>query len=87
MVAKRIEHSKRFAFKQPESWGQPDEEMEFEDESWGQVRLRRWDNLHDKRDADTILAVIYAEVHRDREKPPAPLWLDYKLGHTRKRVL
>jgi hypothetical protein len=75
-------HGQRFAFKQPESWGPPDEEVEFEDERWGQVRLRRWNNLHDKQDADTLLAVIYAQVHREREKPPAPLWLGYKAGHT-----
>jgi hypothetical protein len=75
-------HGPRFAFKQPKTWGPPAEEAEFEDERWGLVRLRRWNNLHDKRDADTILAVICAEVHREREKPPEPLWLGYKPGHT-----
>lgn len=75
-------HGKRFAFKEPETWGCPTQELEFEDERWGQVRLRRWDNLHERQDADTILAVICAEVHREREKPPEPLWLGYKPGHT-----
>ena len=79
---RRPKHGRRFAFKQPESWGEPDEEQAFDDERWGQVRLRRWNNLHDKRDADTPLAVIYAQVHQEREKPPAPLWLGYKPGHT-----
>lgn len=79
---RRPKHGQRFAFKQPETWGQPDEETEFEDERWGEVRLCRWNNLHDKQDADTTLAVIYAQVHREREKPPAPLWLGYKPGHT-----
>lgn len=32
---RRPKHGARFAFKQPESWPQPDEETEFEDERWG----------------------------------------------------
>jgi hypothetical protein len=83
---RRPKHGKRFAFKQSETWGQPDEEVSFDDERWGQVRLRRWNNLHDKQDADTSLAIIYAEVHREREKPSAPLWVGYKPGHTDRPV-
>jgi len=79
---RRPKHGQRFAFKQPQTWGVPDETVEFEDERWGKVRLRRWNRLHDKRDADTLLSVIYAEVHREQEKPPEPLWLGYKPGHT-----
>lgn len=75
-------HGQRFAFKQPESWHKPVETMEFADERWGQVRLRRWHELHDRQDADTTFAVICAEVHQEQEKPPAPLWLAYKPGHT-----
>ena len=75
-------HGRRFACKQPETGGEPDDEVTFEDERWGQVRLRRWDNLHDKQDAETILSVICAEVHQERDKPPLPLWLGYKPGHT-----
>jgi len=75
-------HGARFAFKQPETWPQPDEETAFEDERWGQVRLRRWHNLHEKQDADTVLAVLCTEVHRERDRPPEPLWLGYKPGHT-----
>jgi hypothetical protein len=67
---RRPKHSARFAFKQPESWPQPAEETAFEDEWWGQVRLRRWNNLHEKQDADTILAVLCAEVHRERDTLP-----------------
>lgn len=79
---RRPKHGRRFAFKQPESWGVPDEEVELADERWGSVRLRRWNNLHDKHDADTVFSVIRAEVHREREKPPEALWLGYKPGHT-----
>lgn len=79
---RRPKHGKRFAFKEPQSWDAPDEAVEFEDERWGQVRLRRWIDLHDKRDADTVLSAICAEVHREREKPPEPLWLGYKPGQS-----
>jgi hypothetical protein len=75
-------HGQPFAFKAAESWGEPAESSEFVDERWGQVRLRRWNNLHDKADVQTPLTVILAEVHQERAKPPAALWLGYKPGHT-----
>jgi DDE superfamily endonuclease len=68
-------HGARFAFKDPESWGEPDEEIERRDERWGQVRLRRWNGLHEQRDAAGQLAVVLVETHRERERPPEPLWL------------
>jgi len=71
-------HGDRFAFKEPETWGQPDAEEELEDERWGQVRLRRWNNLHARQDATTSFSVILVETHREREKPPRPLWLAYQ---------
>jgi hypothetical protein len=79
---RRAKHGRRFAFKQAETWGKPDDEVAFEDERWGEVCLRRWDNLHDKKDAETSLSVICAEVHQERDEPPPPLWLGYKSGHT-----
>lgn len=75
-------HGARFAFKAPETWPEPVEQVEFEHERWGQVRLRRWSNLHAKQDAQTHFDVILAEVHRERAKPPSPLWLGYLPGHT-----
>jgi len=74
-------HGARFAFKEPETWPQPDEMVEFSHERWGQVRLRRWGNLHAKQDAETSFDVILAEVHLQREKPSEPLWLGYLEGH------
>ena len=70
-------HGARFVFKEPETWPEPDEEKKFEDEHWGAVRLRRWNTLHAKQDATTSFDVIVAEVHLEREQPPAPLWLGY----------
>lgn len=75
-------HGARFAFKAPETWPEPDEQVVFHHQRWGQVRLRRWSNLHAKQDAQTFFEVILAEVHQERDKPPQPLWLGYLPGHT-----
>jgi hypothetical protein len=75
-------HGPRFAFKDPETWGTPDETVELVDERWGQVRLRRWNGLHEQRDAAGQLSVVLVESHREREQPPAPLWLAAE-GETR----
>jgi len=68
-------HGARFAFKEPETWGEPVEELELEHPKWGQVKLRRWANLHGRSAADVEFDVIQAQVHLERERPPAPLWL------------
>ena len=68
-------HGRPFAFKEPDTWGPPAEEVRFEDERYGQVWLRHWHNLHAKQDARTVFSVIRAEVHLERKKPPKPLWL------------
>ncbi len=57
-------HGARFAFKEPDTWPEPVEQVEFSHERWGQVRLRRWSKLHAKADAQTSFEVILAEVHR-----------------------
>jgi hypothetical protein len=71
-------HGQRFAFKEPETWGDPDETCELEDERWGQVRLRRWNQLHALQDATTVFSVLRVEVHCEREQAPEPLWLGYQ---------
>lgn len=71
-------HGDRFAFKEPETWGEPDATVELEDPRWGKVRLRRWDNKHARQDADTSFSVILVEAHLEREKPSAPFWLGYQ---------
>ena len=68
-------HGERFAFKEPHTWGVPDEVLEREDPYWGKVRLERWQGLHEKKGADVPYTVIRACVHLEREKPPAALWL------------
>lgn len=68
-------HGARFAFKEPASWGEPVEELEVEDPRWGQVKLRRWSNLHARSAADVEFDIVQVQVHLEREQPPPPLWL------------
>lgn len=75
-------HGDRFAFKEPETWPEPDELVELEHARWGKVRLRRWNTLHAKQEATVTFDVILAEVHLERDQPPKPLWLGYVPGHT-----
>jgi hypothetical protein len=71
-------HGDRFAFKEPETWGEPTTTVELQDERWGQVRLRRWDGLHARQDASTVFSVILVETHLERDKPCKPFWSGYQ---------
>ncbi len=75
-------HGHRFAFKEPDTWPEPDDEYTGQHARWGKIRLRRWNNLHAKQDATIHFGVILAEVHLERDKPRPPLWLGYVPGHT-----
>jgi hypothetical protein len=68
-------HGARFAFKEPETWGEPLEELALDHPKWGQVKLCRWANLHGRSAADVEFDVVQAQVHLERDQPPAPLWL------------
>jgi len=71
-------HGERFAFREPETWGEPDTMVELEHPRWGIVRLRRWDAKHARQDANTAISVILVETHLERETPSAPFWLGYQ---------
>lgn len=71
-------HGQRFAFKDPNTWHDPMTVVELKTDDWGQVRLRRWDDLHAKQDTNTLFSVLCCEVHREREQPPKALWLAYQ---------
>ena len=71
-------HGNRFAFKQPETWGTPDETIQFADPKMGLVKLERWNGLHGKNDVDVPIAVIRASIHLEKVKPPKPVWLAWQ---------
>ena len=70
-------HGQRFAFKDPQTWGVPREDVTLEHPDHGTVRLRRWDHLHAKQDATLPFSVIRCETHSERENPPDPVWIGY----------
>lgn len=72
---RKRKHGARFAFKEPETWPEAVEELELEHPKWGQVKLRRWAKLHGRSAADVEFDVVQAQVHLERDRPPAPLWL------------
>jgi hypothetical protein len=71
-------HGERFAFKEPETWGIPDEIIEFEDPKMGLVKLERWNALHGKSDTNVPFDVIRASIHLEKDKPPKPIWLAWQ---------
>jgi len=79
---RKRKHGRRFAFKQPQTWGQPDEFLQFEQERWGKVELRRWNGLHERPAAGTPLDVVQARVHLEKDKPPKPFWLAWQAPPT-----
>jgi hypothetical protein len=70
-------HGPAFVFKDPNTWGPPCEDVRFEHPKFGQARLRRWDGLHDRQDAEVEFSVILCETHLEREQASDPRWLEY----------
>jgi len=68
-------HGSRFAFKEPETWGEPDEFAALQHPRWGSVEIRRWNGLHDRQSVYTWFDVVQVQTHLEKAEPPAPLWL------------
>jgi hypothetical protein len=71
-------HGDRFAFKEPDTWGAADADVELEHERWGRVRLHRWDDKHALQDGSTPFSVILVQAHLERDRPSDPFWLAYQ---------
>jgi len=67
-------HGARFAFKDPDTWRTPDEVCEFEDAYYGQVRLERWNGLHERKASHLTYDVVRASIHCERAQPPQAVW-------------
>ncbi|MFN3308239.1 MAG: transposase [Anaerolineales bacterium] len=70
-------HGARFDFKNPATWDPPDEVVEFEDERYGQVRLERWNGLHERKAPELVYDGVRASVHRERQKPLPAVWFGW----------
>lgn len=68
-------HGAAFRFKDKTTWPDPQQQISFTDPRYGVVKLRLWQHLHTREDAQTPFSVLCAEIHLERENPPKPLWL------------
>jgi hypothetical protein len=71
-------HGDRFAFKEPETWGEPDQAITVTDERYGQVKISGWNNLHAREDTATVFTVLRIQNHSQRDNPPDPIWLAWQ---------
>lgn len=66
-------HGRRFALKEPHTWGVAEQEQLYVDQEQGSLRLRLWSGLHFKQAADHSFCVVQVEF---LEHPEAkPIWL------------
>lgn len=70
-------HGHRFDFKELATWLPPDETVWQEHPTYGSVRLRRWEGLHDRQAPMLSITIVLAEIHLERDQPPEGLWLAY----------
>ena len=70
-------HGEPFAFKDPSTWGEPDETVTLETERFGTVVIRSWANLHQKGAAEVPFTLLGVQAHAERTTPPKPFWLGY----------
>lgn len=75
-------HGPRFAFKEPETWGRPDEFVALQHPRWGTVEIRRWKDLHARQSVHTLFDIVQVQSHLERDEPTAPLWLAWQAPPT-----
>lgn len=71
-------HGERFAFKEPQTWGQPQQRYRFQDSRWGRVEIEYWDGLHARESAATPFGVLRVQAHLEQAQPPDALWLGWQ---------
>ena len=63
----------KFKFNQPQTWGEAEEILEFEDSKHGQVRLEKWSKLRFRAAGEVVeIEVIRSQIHLEREKAKRP---------------
>ena len=66
---------KAFRFRDPSTWGPPDEVATFFDEAHGQVEMELWRDLGTRGNGSFVASdVIRSRIHVEREKPPKAHW-------------
>jgi len=55
--------------------GRPLKFWRLEDEQYGQVRLERWNGLHERRAPELVYDGVRASIPQERSDPPEAIWL------------
>ena len=70
-------HGDKFKLKDPSTWSESIETIEISDDKLGQVRLRRWSNLHFRRSPEHSMELLLIERIEpdDKQRKSKPMWL------------
>ena len=70
-------HGSKFSLKDPTTWGNPEEEITLTDEKLGEIKLQRWDKLHQKEAADCPFTLIHLvrPSAKGTRRDPKEMWL------------
>ena len=72
-------HGPCFAFKDPGTWGEPDEFVAIEHPPLVSVEIRQWNDLHRSwQSVNNWFDVVQVQAHLEKDGPPAPLWLAWQ---------
>jgi hypothetical protein len=71
-------HGASFAFKQPQTWGEPQQHHQFQDHHWGRVEIQYWSGLHARQAPAAPFGVLRVQVRLDQRRPPQALWLGWQ---------
>ena len=84
----QAKYGEKFKFNEPESWGEAEETIEFEDEKHGQVRIEKWSRLRFRVGKEVVeIEVMRSQIHLEREKPNKPRWYGIHNGTSEKTKL
>lgn len=66
-------YGEKFKFNEPQTWGEAEEVLEFEDEKHGQVRIEKWGELRFQQAGEVVeIEVIRSQIRLEREKKKRP---------------
>lgn len=66
-------YGEKFKFNEPETWGEAEEVLEFEDEKHGLVRIEKWSNLRFRVAKEVVeIEVMRSQIHLEREESKRP---------------
>ncbi len=84
----QAKYGEKFKFNEPESLGEAEEIIEFEDEKHGLVRIEKWSQLRFRVAKEVVeIEVMRSQIHVERENPPAPRWYGIHNGSEEKTEL